>query len=839
LQVLISSDGTNYDIMTGSVPGVTLAIGQELDIKIEQIKRHDEWVYLVEVDGAIVSAQTSALVPHATTQGWRIGLNATGKARSFRFTKGAYRCGGAHDASGVPFFDTGYFESGTVYSDNPALCGYEFAMNPNYGMGMPVGSDGVISCKAWCDSLLGGTVPRCRISMLIDKVRLSEEWLQVIATYGEFRYAHDAGSLAFVANKPIGADNPSGQELMRSPDFSSSTPYTLDPGLLIDGWNAVVKLFASGSDLTCSQTISTEDGVEYAVRMDSLGMAGGGVTVRVGGVDIFTDESAAGTYTALFTAVGTSSAVEIIFDAAATGAVGALSIRRTKWRVDDWVQGSLSIVPEADSNTPTVTKIVHAVPDGDSASWGTDSQMYSLPGVAEGDIRYSLTTIPMDYVFRSEEAYNKAQSRTLRLYNRVRFSGICKDPGVLFQPGTDIEAHVDAWGLQLDVRADTVVMVAPGRHRVSGYLYSINDFPSELPEGDGSIPVGAVTPLQGDTVESGWSVFSDADGRMIVGAGGLFAPGDEGGATTVAAFTGNTTDGGAHAPSETIKFPVKKVITTTGGVVLQRWDPDSDSLSKGVHNHSYDTGIVTPSIYRRENILIQKTGTASSVFPANAMVFGLNGLTVGNLVRSTAYQGRLLKAASASINAGLPNQFISFTSGTTDDTHLHHSENTFSNQTTEIDFDNEWFEPEEGGAPHNHDFTLALERNIKRFRLALYAGTGEFTVAPGVMMFWPLSLGAIPAPWYLCDGSNGTPDLRDFFIEIASQGNEETSAGDNTVSFSGEGTPVPHDHDGNRSVEGVKTINIGHVSREHTHSVSGSAPFTPQYHALGVMMYNP
>jgi hypothetical protein len=38
------------------------------------------------------------------------------------------------------------------------------------------------------------------------------------------------------------------------------------------------------------------------------------------------------------------------------------------------------------------------------------------------------------------------------------------------------------------------------------------------------------------------------------------------------------------------------------------------------------------------------------------------------------------------------------------------------------------------------------------------------TIPTGMISLWYGSIGSIPSGWYLCDGSNGTPDLRDRFI---------------------------------------------------------------------------
>jgi len=45
------------------------------------------------------------------------------------------------------------------------------------------------------------------------------------------------------------------------------------------------------------------------------------------------------------------------------------------------------------------------------------------------------------------------------------------------------------------------------------------------------------------------------------------------------------------------------------------------------------------------------------------------------------------------------------------------------------------------------------------------AGTSTGTTIPtGMISLWYGSIGSVPLGWYLCDGTNGTPDLRDRFI---------------------------------------------------------------------------
>jgi len=44
------------------------------------------------------------------------------------------------------------------------------------------------------------------------------------------------------------------------------------------------------------------------------------------------------------------------------------------------------------------------------------------------------------------------------------------------------------------------------------------------------------------------------------------------------------------------------------------------------------------------------------------------------------------------------------------------------------------------------------------------APTSQASVPSGLIAIWSGAVGAIPSGWYLCNGQNGTPDLRDSFV---------------------------------------------------------------------------
>ena len=63
------------------------------------------------------------------------------------------------------------------------------------------------------------------------------------------------------------------------------------------------------------------------------------------------------------------------------------------------------------------------------------------------------------------------------------------------------------------------------------------------------------------------------------------------------------------------------------------------------------------------------------------------------------------------------------------------------------------------------------------------------TIPTGLISLWSGSIGSIPVGWYLCDGTNGTPDLRDRFIVGAGTTYAVTATGG-----SADSVVVSHNH---------------------------------------------
>lgn len=107
----------------------------------------------------------------------------------------------------------------------------------------------------------------------------------------------------------------------------------------------------------------------------------------------------------------------------------------------------------------------------------------------------------------------------------------------------------------------------------------------------------------------------------------------------------------------------------------------------------------------------------------------------------------------------------------------------------------------------------------------------------GSIQLWHGTIASIPARWYLCDGSNGTPDLRDRFIVGAGSSytpGDKAGVSSHTHDFTGNGHAhgIPFD-------TGIE-VGIGFNAATTTDPITGTTNANnnlPTYYALAYIMY--
>jgi hypothetical protein len=107
------------------------------------------------------------------------------------------------------------------------------------------------------------------------------------------------------------------------------------------------------------------------------------------------------------------------------------------------------------------------------------------------------------------------------------------------------------------------------------------------------------------------------------------------------------------------------------------------------------------------------------------------------------------------------------------------------------------------------------------YNWAAYANT--MTLPYGTIVLWYGNIASIPDTWVLCDGNNGTPDLRDVFVIGANQDGSGTAKTNITGSLTATG--------------GATTVTLGvgtDIAAGTDLAASGS--IVPPYYALVYMM---
>jgi hypothetical protein len=122
----------------------------------------------------------------------------------------------------------------------------------------------------------------------------------------------------------------------------------------------------------------------------------------------------------------------------------------------------------------------------------------------------------------------------------------------------------------------------------------------------------------------------------------------------------------------------------------------------------------------------------------------------------------------------------------------------------------------------------------------------EYVVPTGIICMWSGTLVNIPAGWVLCDGANGTPDLRDKFVKGAANAENPGATGGNLIHTHANHVYTPV---GTINATGASAVKVGTsasnaAAQTHTHVFAGtqgnlthdSPNHEPPYYKLAFIM---
>lgn len=325
-----------------------------------------------------------------------------------------------------------------------------------------------------------------------------------------------------------------------------------------------------------------------------------------------------------------------------------------------------------------------------------------------------------------------------------------------------------------------------------------------------TVPAGIILPYASSAAApSGWTLFTAANNYQIRGAhNGTVAIA----ATTTGAVSKsvNLTSAGAHS-SPTTPAVLRANFSLAGGVV-----------SAGAHPHTATATGTATAPYK--DFQLVKCNADTKKIPANVHLLSTTDLS-GSLTQYESGLNKFLRSASSyGGTGGSTTVSISFASASSAGSHIH-DVNQYIGASgkgpTAPDL-----RTSATGAHTNHSGTATGTLAQKYMYMTMWGNaSAEYDlVANGIAMYESFTP---PEGWVLCDGTSGTPDLRQNFVYLGTTGNHGTSGGTDTVgSWSGTSSSGgTHNHTEATNRRETTTANYPHASNNagHQHPITGTS----------------
>lgn len=324
------------------------------------------------------------------------------------------------------------------------------------------------------------------------------------------------------------------------------------------------------------------------------------------------------------------------------------------------------------------------------------------------------------------------------------------------------------------------------------------------------VPSGLIIPYNGTTAPTGWTLFTSADGKFIIGAGNTYAVAATGGNTSLTTAASDSAGSHSVASPSTYTYP-----SGTYGIY--------GSAGAGSHTHTL-TYSYEPPYY---GLRLIKADSDLSYLPAKAVMF--SGSSLSGLSRFSSGDGKLFSSRT-SIGAGGSNDVGAGTSSSSG-SHAHgtsKSSMSFTSGTVG-----------QAAGSHTHS-TVAFEITPNLYRALLSAWTdasNAFNLQTGMYAFYENV--TPPDGWLLCNGSNGTLDLRDYFIAFTDETDDGTRDGDGTLTvpeITVSSDNFSHGHATSDYCGKVSQYHHQNINYAHDHVIVGSTPtYLPPYYALAII----
>lgn len=351
------------------------------------------------------------------------------------------------------------------------------------------------------------------------------------------------------------------------------------------------------------------------------------------------------------------------------------------------------------------------------------------------------------------------------------------------------------------------------------------------------------------SIPSGFTRETTLDSKYPKSWGNSVEPNNTGGASThTHSSTAHTHTINAHTHSVVSGSYSGNQQSGTGSINAGK-NSHTHSGSPSVNTSSIQSVAVTYSAFSNDPpyytvIFIKSSGY--NLIPYNGMIIN-EATTRTGLAFHSASAGRFIKGAGTSANAGS-------TGGTTTNTHTidhthtaQHSHSGTSGGASSVTLGQS--QTNTGLARNDHTHPITLDNTTPTSSSNSSIGSQAETVQPayrtlnifknetannllpktGDIVLWLGASASLPVGWVLCNGSNGTPDMRDRFFKHNSTATTTSTGGSNTHTHASEShthTIPSHTHTGSLGMSATPAVQAtgsgtsDYWQDTHTHTAS-------------------
>lgn len=336
------------------------------------------------------------------------------------------------------------------------------------------------------------------------------------------------------------------------------------------------------------------------------------------------------------------------------------------------------------------------------------------------------------------------------------------------------------------------------------------------------IPVDSVIFYNGtySAAVDGWDLYSDAIDKFIVGTA---TQGDIG-ATTAASGSSTATatslaTAGAHAGNE---------VPTPGGYTSL----NVGLQTTGEHTHAITSDGTDSSEIKPINstITMLRTATQQRFFPANTIHINQNNL-VGGTQKLADTSDRYIAGGSTVTDNAATSHLMTLTASDYSSGSHSHSFAPFTNYGSAFTSSLQLSYGAGFDSVHSHVVTAtATISALKGKLLKLWIAASAQLPKTSTIVMYCGNLSALPTYWKVCDGTNGTVDMRGYFLgyanssltahgAVTSETNTYTTSGPTAAS-----DPYTHLHFLRSDSYYTQVYKLhGTTTATHTHAVSGGS----------------